>query len=85
MEKVSYKGLQGIWKHDSKSEEKWKIFCGDLKLRQDTVFLNISFEKKICFLYEYDKMVITYNFDNDKINIEEVKKKILKNIFKKVN
>ena len=73
MEKVSYKGLQGIWKQDSKSGETWKTFCGDLKLRPDTVFLNISIEKKVCFLHEYDKVIITYNFDNDKINIEEVK------------
>ena len=46
------------------------------------MLLNISFQKRL-FSHEFDKVVITYNFYNDNINIEE--KKILKNILKKKN
>ena len=73
MEKVSYKRLQGNWKQDCKPEKKGETFCRDLKLKRETVFKHFI-RKKICFSHEYDKVIITYNFDNDNINTEEEKK-----------
>ena len=60
------------WKSSCKPEEKWETFCRHIKVMRENVFLNISYEKKY-FPHKYKKLIIIYNFDKDKINIENEK------------
>lgn len=48
-------------------------FFHHIKLMRKNVFLNISYKNEDCSKHDHKKVTVTYNFDKDKVDIDNEK------------